>query len=339
VLRALAERPLGEARVTLVAPAARHTYSGMLPGVVAGHYRLEEAQIDLARLAVRAGVELIPERLRALDAATRTAICESGRRVGFDVASLNLGSVPSDAGVPGAAQHAAAAKPIEPFLERWEAARRSARRIAVVGAGAAGVEMAMAIRHRLPETAVALYSDRPMFSGSLALRIGRALERSGVQLLDGIAVRALEPGPVVVSAGAWSRYDFVLWTAGAAPLPWLRGSGLAADGAGFVLVDRTLRSVSHPAIFAVGDCATLRDAPHPRSGVYAVRHGAVLAENLFRTLRKEEPVRYEPQKNSLILLSCGAKYAIASRGGWSAEGAWAWRWKDRIDRRWIARFG
>jgi NADH dehydrogenase FAD-containing subunit len=138
----------------------------------------------------------------------------------------------------------------------------------------------------------------------------------------------------VLAAGTRESFDLVIWTAGAAPLPWLRNSGLATDAQGFVLVDDKLRSVSHPEVFAVGDCATLRDAPHAKSGVYAVRHGEVLAQNL----RGGELRSYAPQRRALALLSCGARYAIAEWSGWSAEGAWAWRWKDRIDRRWIAGF-
>ena len=99
-----------------------------------------------------------------------------------------------------------------------------------------------------------------------------------------------------------------------------------------------LRSVSHPDVFAAGDNASLEGPALPKSGVYAVRQGAVLAENLKLALTGKELRRYVPQKESLSLISCGAKYAIASRGGWSAEGRWAWYWKDWLDRRWIARF-
>jgi selenide,water dikinase len=116
-------------------------------------------------------------------------------------------------------------------------------------------------------------------------------------------------------------------------LPWLRESGLAVDKRGFVLVDEQLRSVSHAEVFAVGDCATLRDAPHPKSGVYAVRHAPVLAMNL-----RGAQARFVPQRRALSLLSCGARYAIAEWGGVSWEGAWVWRWKDRIDRRWVESF-
>ena len=327
----------GNLEVRLVTPYPVHTYSGMVPGVVADHYRIPEAQIDLARLSERAAVELVLDTVSALDADEKRVQLESGASIEYDLASLNLGSLPL-ATVPGASRYALGVKPFEAFMQAWESRGLAARRIAVAGGGAAGVEMAMAIRHRLPAAAVVLYSDRTMFAGALAERIGRALTRCGVELRSGMPVAAVEAGPVVVARGEREAFDLVLWTAGAAAVPWLRQSGLQTDEAGFVLVDQALRSVSHPEVFAAGDCATLRDARHPKSGVYAVRHAPVLLENLRNTVVGKTLASYRPQARQLALLSCGGKYAIASRGGWSAEGAWAWRWKDWLDRRWIAQF-
>lgn len=320
-------RELRSADVTLVTPFPQHTYSGMVPGFIAGHYRLEELRIDLARLAARAGVKLVIGRVAALDAASRLARLEDGTQLQYDVASLNLGSLPAT--VSGSAEHALAAKPFENFMERWLEAKDRVRKVGVVGAGAAGVEIAMAVAYRAAAD-VTLYSDRP----AVGRRVARALERNGVTLRSSTPVTAVEPGPAVLAGNTRASFDLVIWTAGAAALPWLRESGLATDAQGFVLVDDKLRSVSHPEVFAAGDCATLRDAPHPKSGVYAVRHGVVLAQNL----RGGELRSYAPQRRALALISCGSRSAIAEWNGWSAEGAWAWRWKDRIDRGWVAGF-
>ncbi len=339
VLLQLIGAPLGDARVTLVTPRRRHMYSGMLPGLVAGHYALDECVIDLASLAARAGAGVVYDRVTGIDPRRRVVRTERSGELGYDSCSLNVGSLPAYGGVPGAAEHALPAKPFEPFVEAWtrlrerERGRGAALRLAVVGAGAAGVELAMAMAYALGGGGVALYSEHPAFPPALGRRVARALVRAGVELLPATPVEALEPGPVVVATGERRPFDAVVWTGGAAPLPWFADTGLALDAAGFVLVDETLRSVSQPEVFAVGDSATLRDAPHPKSGVFAVRHAPVLARNL-----RGETRRYAPQRRSLALLSCGARYAIANWNGMSAEGAWAWRWKDRIDRRWIARF-
>jgi len=349
VLRGLARAPLADARVTLVTPHDRHTYSGMLPGLVAGHYTVDDVQFGLAALARAAGAELVPGSAAGLDLALGVAELEDGRRIAYDIVSLNLGSAPNTSQVPGAAEYTLPAKPFERFLEGWYAmlAQDASHvpTIALVGAGAAGVELAMAIRHRFAvlgrEVRVLLYSEKASFAAPLMERIARALQRTGVELRANAVVEAVErseTGPVLVVRGEREPCDAVIWTAGAAPQPWLAASGLATDEQGFVLVDETLRSTSHPAVFAVGDCATLRGARHPKSGVFAVRHGNTLARNLRRAAEDKSLARYAPQKRALALLSCGARYAIADWSGLTAEGEWVWRWKDWLDRRWVQGF-
>ena len=309
----------------------------MVPGVIAGHYTVMDAQIDLARLADRANAELILDQVVSFD--SRQARLESGMPLEYDLLSLNLGSVPNTSSVPGAHEHGIGAKPFEIFFEKWKELqkRNSALRIAIAGAGAAGVELAMAMRFSRGAEVV-LFSDKNVFPLGLAGRILKSLERNKIQRRNECPVLAVEPGPMVVSPSGREQFDALFWTAGAAPPPWLRDSALALDSAGYVLVDAALRSVSHPNVFAAGDTATLQGAALPKSGVFAVRQGEVLAENLKRAFQGESLRHYEPQARSLALISCGSKYAIASRGGWSAEGAWVWRWKDWIDRGWVARF-
>jgi pyridine nucleotide-disulfide oxidoreductase family protein len=326
VLRSLAQKPLYGARITLVSPYARQVYSGMLPGILAGHYRRAEAEIDIPVLAERGYVEFEKGTLERLDADERRVFLKDGRSLAYDVASLNAGSL-VDRSIAGA-EHALAVKPFDEFLARL----RIAERVAVIGAGLAGAEVAMALRHR--GALVTLYSDKP----SLAPRVVKQLRRRKVDYRPGMPVTAIEPGPVVIAGAARQDFDLAVLATGAAPLPWLRQSGLETDERGFVLVHPTLQSVSHPEVFAIGDCATLRDAPHPKSGVYAVRHGEALIENLRRLLAGAALGSYTPQEKALVLLSCGARYAIAERGGWSAQGRWVWWWKNAIDRRWIASF-
>jgi selenide,water dikinase len=325
LLAALALKPLYGARMALVSPEPRQIYSAMLPGVIAGHYRREEAEFDVADLAARASVDYIPARIVGLDAARKTATLDDGQEVHYDFASLNAGSTISQA-LPGAADHTLAVKPFERLLDQL----RRVSHVAIAGGGAAGVELAMALRQRGGE--VTVYSERTAFAPPLGRRIERALRRRGVDFRPGMRVDAVEPGPVVLSGASRQQFDMVLWASGPAPHPWLAMSGLALDERGFVRVDETLRSVSHPHVFAVGDCAGLGEA---KSGVHAVRHGAVLEQNLRNLVAGTPLASYQPDRNALLLLSCGARYAIASRGSWSAEGRWAWWWKYWIDRRWM----
>lgn len=346
----LAASRLEGAAITLVTRDPYQSYSGMLPGLIAGHYRREDIRIDLASLAKRSGVELILDRVVALDAARRLVTLGSGRELDYDFASLNLGSLPNYFGVPGAKQYAIAAKPFEDFLAAWDelramAAQRSLQ-IAVVGAGAAGVEIAFAIRYVLATSGtppgVVLYSDKPValpeHPPAAQRRIARLLSSERVELRVDTRITGVEAGFVIDASGRREAFDAVVWVTGAAPLPWFRETGLGLDNDGFVLVDAMLRSVTNQEVFAVGDNATLETAPHPKSGVYAIRQAPVLANNLRASFSGGRLKRYEPQKDALALISIGRKYCLATRGHWTLEGEWLWRAKDWIDRRWIERF-
>jgi NADH dehydrogenase FAD-containing subunit len=245
--------------------------------------------------------------------------------------SLNAGSM-IDTSLSGARHHALAVKPFDRFLSQLGIAER----VAVVGAGAAGAEIAMALRHRGAQ--VTLYSGAPLQPPALAERMIPQLRRRKVDYRPGMPVTGIAQGPVVIAGAARQAFDLVILATGAAPLPWLKRAGLATDERGFALVHRTLQSVSHPEVFVLGDCATLRDSPHPKSGVYAVRHGELMAANLRRLFSAEPLQPYVPQKRALLLLTCGARYAIAQRGGWTAQGRALWWLKDGIDRRWVASF-
>jgi selenide,water dikinase len=346
VLEALALQPLPAAQVTLVSSHAQTLYSGMVPGLVAGHYAPAECAIPLAPLAGRARVERIEATAVGLDAAARCLRLADGRTLAYDVLSLDTGATIDRDAIPGAREHALFVRPIEHFVHLSEpffalAAERPLS-IVVVGAGAGGVELAMALQHRLGERArVALVTggtpplpDHPPAVGRRALR---ALKRLRVTVFED---RCVEVGArhAVLGRGTRLACDAPVLATGASAPTWLRDSGLALDERGFVATGPTLQSRSHPEVFAAGDVATRTDAPHPKSGVYAVRAGPPLALNLRRFVAGGALEPWQPQRRALGLLSCGARRAIATWGPWSAEGRWVWWWKDRIDRAFVARF-
>ena len=349
VVRRLGMRPWPGVQVTLVSDVSHTPYSGMVPGHLAGFYDWEEIHIDLRRLCSWAGVRFVHARAIGLDLQAGRLMLEGRPPLAFDTASLNIGSTPSFNGVPGAAQHAVPAKPVPRFLAAWEhlrtraaAADRPARAV-IVGAGAGGVEVALAIKARLgPSLDLTLVHQGPAIMPTHAAGVRRrllaALGREGVTVLTGQPVTAVLADGVVLRDGRRLPANTVFWTTQASAPEWLRTSGLAVDEAGFVVVDDALRSVSHPTVFAAGDCATVRDATRPKSGVFAVRAARPLFDNLERHLAGAPLRHWRPQARFLGLVGTGRARAVASRGAWAAEGAWAWHWKDRIDRAFMRRF-
>jgi pyridine nucleotide-disulfide oxidoreductase family protein len=342
-------RAAPDARITLVAPYERQIYSGMLPGWIAGHYRLEQCAIALQPLARRAGAQWVQTRAVGLELDRRRLLTEHGS-LEFDLLSIATGPDAALQGVEGAATDALSLRPIEAFIAQWQrrwtawCTQPVARRVAVVGAGAAGVEIALAIVQAARRAALLLSVQLigagglvPSLSGSARRRCAGQLAQARVTVHEEAAV-AIGRDSVRLSGGAELAADATILASGPAPPNWLQGSGLQRDRLGFVAVERSLRSTSHPFVFAAGDCATLLAAPHPKSGVFAVRAGPWLARNLAASLTGRPLRNFEPQQRALYLLSAGTPHAIGSWGPLGFEGRWVWRLKDWIDRRFVARF-
>lgn len=358
VLRRFGMKPMPGVRLTVITRDIHTPYSGMLPGLVAGHYGWDDVHIDLGPLARFAGARLYHGEVAGLDLAQRVVQVPGRPPVHYDLLSINTGSRPRTIDVPGALEHALPVKPIDQWLDNWQAlqervrASRGAFRVVVVGGGAGGVELALATRHRLRhllreqgEDASRLHYTLltdgpeilPTHNPGVRRRFNRVLGERDIAVHAHSRVVAVEPDGVQVEGGGFHPADAVLWVTSAAAPDWPGQSGLAVDEQGFIRVDASLRSTSHPEVFAAGDVAALPD-PRPKSGVFAVRQGPVLTENLRRAVAGRPLKRYRPQKHFLGLISTGDQYAVASRGNWSWEGRLLWTWKDWIDRRFMQRF-
>lgn len=347
VLRELAREPMPATQVTLVSPFPRQLYSGMVPGLVAGHYAVDDCVIPLPPLASAAGVTFVQASATALDTGARCVSLSNGDCLGYDTLSLDTGPVMPTGVVTGADEYAWPVRPIETFIARWQAlldqhTGELAGSLVVIGGGAAGVELAMAFKYRLGSAvAVAIVTGGgPVLggqSGGLQRRATRALKRCGVTIFDDVCEQ-IGATCLQLKSGLELACDWPILCIGAAAAPWLAGSGLQCNPQGFVETGPTLQSVSHPQVFAAGDVATRRDVSHPKSGVYAVRAGPPLAANLRHFMAGGELQTYQPQQHSLALLACGEQRAIASWNRWSFEADWVWRWKNHIDRRFVEKY-
>jgi len=353
VLRIWGREPIPGVRVSLVTDSPRAVYSGMVPGLVAGQYRLEDLEIDVERLARRAGAAWLEARVIGLDAGGRRIHLDGAAAIGYDTVSFDVGSTVAGLDVPGVAAHGLPTRPIGEFARRVEALIERAReqqdlRLIVVGAGAGGVELAFAFRARLDglplrEASVRLLERGPRvlpgYPRAAARRIERHAHARGVQIRCRAEVARAESDRLVLGSGELLPCNALVWVAGSASLPLFDGSGLVRDERGFIMVRPTLQAVGHDEIFAAGDCASLVTEPAlPKAGVYAVRQGPVLARNLAARASGQPLSTYRPQRDFLSLLNLGNGRAVATKWGLSAEGAWAWRLKDAIDRRFVRRY-
>ncbi len=352
VLRRLATQQPPGLDIVLLSPDRYAIYSGMIPGVVAGDYALPECRVDLAALASRAGARLLAAELTGLDPGRRSVLTAAGGSLEYDVISLDVGSVPATRGVAGVREHALPVKPVIPFLQRlagWDEghAQRRPHHIAVVGSGAAGIEIAFTLQHRLDRrdaarTRMTLVSESPLLLPGLDAgtrrRAGRIAGDRCIDLRLGAGVVAVDAAGLTLAGGERIAADMVVWVTGAAAHPWIAATALATDAAGYVAINDCLQSVSHAEVFAAGDCATSITDSKPKSGVFAVRQGPVLAGNLLRALRGEPLLAFQSGSAALVILNCGGRLALASWRGRALEGRWVWRWKDWLDRRFIRRY-
>lgn len=352
VLRMLAMRPVAGLRITLVSPSSHTPYSGMLPGMVAGHYNFEQAHIDLARLCQWAGVRFITAEVVALDPVARTLSLKGRPGIEYDYVSIDIGSQPELDSVPGARDHAVPVKPVASLWQRWQRLMRRLdeqpaerkHRIAVVGGGAGSVELALAMAHRLAGRPVEL----GLWCGGSAIVQGynagarravtAALQRHGVTLTLNARVAEVAPNSMQLADGSEAAFDELFWCTGAAAAPWVAASGLAVDGQGFLSITDTLQSVADDRVFGAGDIASQLNHPRPKAGVFAVRQAPVLAHNLRAVLLGKPLRKHRPQQRFLSLVSLGDRQATADKGPLCATGNWVWRWKDAIDRKFMARF-
>ncbi|MEM8807549.1 MAG: selenide, water dikinase SelD [Cyanobacteria bacterium P01_G01_bin.38] len=350
-------------RVTLITNLTDTPYSGMLPCHISGLYGFDDSHIDLRPLTRFANCRLFMDEMIGLDVETQQVICRDHPPVRYDVLSIDIGSTPTKSAVPGATEHAISAKPVPQLLRAWDyyvsglEAERTAT-IGIVGGGVGGVELALNMQVRLwnalkqhdpkylDKVVVHLFHRGEHLANGRSRRTQRQIEKlfrdRNLRTHLGESVCAVEPAgsqkQVRCESGLTVTCDRVFWVTNASAPDWIAQTNLSTDDKGFILVKDTLQTCSHPNIFAAGDIATLKNHPRPKAGVFAVRQGPPLHENLQRMLSGQPLKPFKPQSQYLNIIDTGTGTAIASRGPFSAESKLFRRWKDWIDGNFMALF-
>jgi len=343
VLRSWGMNPLPGVRLTVINPGPTAPYSGMLPGFVAGHYTRDELDIDLVQLARFAGARLIAGKATAIDPVAKTIAVADRPDIAYDVAVIDVGITSEMPRLAGFADFGIPAKPLGAFASRWDAYRTTATapKVAVIGGGVAGAELAMAMAYALRDKApqVSLIDRGEVLDGFDAParnRLLAALEELGVTLVEHADVAEVRADAVHLTDGTLIASDFTTGAAGARPHDWIADIGVDLHQ-GSLIVGPTLQT-SDPDIFAVGDCAHLSHDPRPKAGVFAVREAPYLFDNLRARLSGGKMRNYHPQKDYLKLISLGGKSALAEKLGTARRGALLWKWKNHIDRKFMDQF-
>ncbi|MBU7586726.1 MAG: FAD-dependent oxidoreductase [Nostoc sp. TH1S01] len=364
-LRMFGMKSLPGVRLTLITPASDTPYSGMLPGHIAGLYSYDECHINLSRLADFAHAPLYIDRAIGLDLEKHQVICANRPPVHFDILSIDIGSTPATISVPGAAEYAIPAKPVAKLLDCWYKLLQSFHenpqqqlKIVIVGGGAGGVELALSMQAHLQKILIVnqqpvqnleihLFNRHqeilPHYHFSVQRQVKQVLTNRGIKLHLGEFVSQItqineELLAVKCESGLVVECHKVFWVTQASAPDWLRTTELATDEQGFILVNDTLQSQTHPQVFAAGDIATMVNHPRPKAGVFAVRQGKPLFDNLQRMILGKPLKPYIPQQQYLSLIGTGDKRAIATKGAFTLPPhRLIWCWKDWIDRRFMQR--
>lgn len=350
VLRQWAMKPVSGVRLTVINPHPTAPYTGMLPGFVAGHYTRDELDIDIVKLARFADARFIRGKATAIDPDAKTVTVPGRPPIPYDICSIDIGITSEMPTMPGFTEHATPAKPLDNFADSWtrfvETTTANTRaqpqtsppKIAVVGGGIGGSELALAMHHRL-----SVLGQKPIVSlidrGEILDEVGdqaqagltEVLAARGIHTFEHSTATEITNAGVVLNNGTTVEADFVVGVAGARPYDWIETIGVETHN-GFITVSPTLQSVSHRSIFAVGDCAHMAFDPRPKAGVFAVRQAPVLTKNITALLRQRKLDTFDPQVDYLKLISLGKKAAGADKYKRFVSGSSLWRLKDKIDR-------
>ncbi|GAA3915036.1 selenide, water dikinase SelD [Litoribacillus peritrichatus] len=353
VINQWAMNPIPGVRLTLISPQVMTPYSGMLPGLVAGHYSFDETHIDLVKLCRYAKVRFIQGRVEGLQPEQNQVLLMDRPSLNYDIISFDTGSTP-DLSVKGAEAFSTPVKPIDQFHRRWETLITSLIEkqtdhapltLSVVGNGAGGIELILAMSYKLRQLNLPsnlkfqlIARGSQLISGypkRLQKKLSQILQHNQVEFISNFDVVELKHNEIISKTGQSCPSDITFWCTQAKGANWLKNTGLKLSEQGFIRIKPTLQSLDFDNVFAAGDVAHFDHKPLPKAGVYAVRMADSLFHNISSLLLEKPLKSYRPQGDFLSLLACGDKTALGTKSGITISGEWVWHWKDRIDRKFM----
>lgn len=362
IVRQWGMNPIPDTSLTCLSDNGVATYSGMLPAVLAGQVPPADMEIDLVRLCSSVGARLLTNEVTGLDKARRLVHFADRPSIPFDALSIGIGSVPAVDGVQVTGDSLLKIKPMQTFLDRLSTALDQALgrmqkkvdaapqtetrplKIVVAGSGVAGMEITLCLppflsKHTsVPFSLEVVTRSSEILQGvipSMRKRVTDVLGQRSIPVRTGKTVLRADDDGLHLNDGSLVEADLIIWATGASRPDLLSQLDLPLDGRGFLATNNKLQSTSALPIFAVGDTGTIVTEKLPKAGVYAVRQGPILWQNLQATLSNEPLTPYVPQRSFLKLLNTGDGHAIGEWKGFSFGGSLAMRLKQRIDSRFM----
>ncbi|MFP3321726.1 FAD-dependent oxidoreductase [Planococcus sp. SIMBA_160] len=342
-VRQFIKNPRKDVQLVLISPAVHQYYSGMFSGFTEGVYGLDEIRIDLKRLTEKNGVAFYQDSICAIDPNARLLTGQSGETYPYDAVSFDIGSQTDS---PEALKEFIS--PIKPnfhFPKQLMAFRKSAKPV-IVGGGASGVELAFSThawrkRQQLPAT-VSLFSSGALLSAqgtAASKKIGAIARKKTLPVFTDVQIENIDATSITASSGTVYPQTDVLWLTGPKSPALFERSGMPVDQAGFLAVDETLQSPRFPEVFGAGDCVSISRFPDlAKNGVYAVRQGPILWDNLLNFLDGNPLASFTPQTRYVAILSTGGGEAFMTYGHWSMHGKFPWKLKQYIDSKFMKQF-
>ncbi len=346
VLRSFGMRPIEGVRLTLITDVLKAPYSGMLPGFIERIWQEEDLMFDLTALSVFAGARLIHQPIAHIDIHNKNVIFKNSAPVSYDVISVNSGAVPDISGIHGAQEYGIPVKPISRFLEKLPEAHKIGASLAIIGGGAAGSELALAMRARMkkagihPEIHIISRSPQllPQHSKAGARVLSRALLEADIALHCGAAATQIDSHSVTLESGKKIQADTCLIATAARPADWVSGLSIAKDSRGFIIVTPSFNLPDFSDFFAAGDIASVTGHEQEKAGVFAVRAGPVLDYNLRATLTGQRLKHWRPQKRYMALIGLANGKALFLRHPFISSGVTWLKLKHWIDQRFMEKF-
>ncbi len=353
-IRRLGEQSSIDVEVSLISSEEYTSYSGMLPGLISGHYTFADCHINLQELCNRYKFRFHKESVTQISPYEQLIHTQKNQYC-YDLASINIGSTPNLYSTIGVKEWATPIKPIDRLIEKIDrflndvsnAPMKQNFEVVVVGGGAAGIEILLALKYRADGCGYTNLSFS-MITGSqdilethpmpIRRKFHQILHKKNVTTYYASPVVSISKEYVKTASGKIIKSDLTVWATGAAASTWPKLSNLPTTKEGFIKTDQYLKVKNINNLFAVGDIGSIEGLRYPKSGVYAVKQAAVLINNINNLVNGKPLKRYTPQKHALALISAGSKYAVASRNILCTSGKWVWRWKDHIDRNFMRKF-